>query len=202
MPFAGPNRAIRPALEGRERACDQTAPSSRSAVVRPRFIGLAPCVAALALALSACSSVTVSRDLNGRALVPGLEPIAHVHASTWGVYLFNLIPIVCGDTRYPGGIQMFSDQVRVERLVDAITQKAAILDATHSTDMTSRTTSWWAQIGLIFWVREAEVSANLSTQVRHERILTDPKDPRVEEPESRAAQVPPTRERLDRSVPP
>lgn len=116
-----------------------------------------------------CSQLVVSTDLHEQEFVPGLQPVAHLHASNWGIYFLNLVPLIAGDCEYPGSIRCFSDQVCVDRLIAAVTRKSRALGGTHTSDLRSSASSRWTQFGLFFWLRRAEVSTNVSRGVSDTR---------------------------------
>ncbi len=118
------------------------------------------------LLIQGCATVKVIPidRLNEQQLAPESEPIAHIYASNWGVYLFKYIPLFTGDLDYPGVPRMpFRNSVRVDRLVDKITKESQRLGGTLVTDLRVRNRSHWIRWSLIFWVIEYEGSANVST---------------------------------------
>jgi len=55
------------------------------------------CVAALT-ASAGCATLTVvpGPGLHEQRLTPAAEPVAHIYAANWGVYLFKYVPLVTG----------------------------------------------------------------------------------------------------------
>jgi hypothetical protein len=119
------------------------------------------------MAVTGCATFdVVPRDrLNEQRLTPGAVPLAHIYAANWGWYLFKYIPIVTGSLDRPGVPRfpaLFSDQVRVDRLVDKVTEESKKLGGTVVTDLRSRDRSYYMPYTLFFWLNEFEVSANAS----------------------------------------
>jgi hypothetical protein len=119
------------------------------------------------MAVTGCATLdVVPRDrLNEQRLTPGAVPLAHIYAANWGWYLFKYIPIVTGSLDRPGVPRfpaLFSDQVRVDRLVDKVTEESKKLGGTVVTDLRSRDRSYYMPYTLFFWLNEFEVSANAS----------------------------------------
>lgn len=126
------------------------------------------CCAACALAITAgCATVEVvgPEHLHDHQFEAGTKPIAHIYADNWGWYLFKHIPIVTGDLDSSGTWQwpkFFTDNVRVNLLVDKVTEKSQRLGATVISDLRVRDRSSYQPVTLIFWLNEYEVSANVS----------------------------------------
>lgn len=119
--------------------------------------------------LSVCGCATVKvvdvQHLNEQRLTPAEAPVAHVYVTNWGWYLFKYIPFFTGDLDDPGALRwpvFGTDNVRVEDLVEKVTEKSKDLGATTTTDLRTRDRSKWLPYTLIFWLNEIEVSANAS----------------------------------------
>ncbi|HSF04857.1 MAG TPA: hypothetical protein VLG10_03630 [Methylomirabilota bacterium] len=103
--------------------------------------------------------------LNEQRLTPAAAPVAHIYAANWGWYLFKYLPIVTGSLDRPGIPRwpaLFSDQVRVDRLVEKVTEESKRRGGTVLTDLRTRDRSYYMAWTLIFWLNEFEVSANAS----------------------------------------
>jgi hypothetical protein len=67
--------------------------------------------------------------------------VAHIYAANWGWYLFKRIPIVTGSLDRHGVPQwpaIFSDQVRIDRLVEKVTEESKRRGGTVVTDLRTR----------------------------------------------------------------
>ncbi|WP_455376885.1 hypothetical protein [Petrachloros mirabilis] len=126
------------------------------------------CCAMFALGLTVgCATVEVvgPEHLHGHQFASGARPVAHIYADNWGWYLFKYIPIVTGNLDNPGTPRLpkfFTDNVRVDLLVDKVTEEGQKLGASVVTDLRVRDRSSYQPLTLIFWLNEYEVSANLS----------------------------------------
>jgi len=121
------------------------------------------------LTLGGCATVTVvpKEQLAEQRLTPGAEPVAHIYADNWGWYLFKYIPIITGSLARPGALSfpaLFSDQVRIDALVQKVSEESQKRGGTVLTDLRTRDRSFWVPQTLIFWLNEFEVSANASRQ--------------------------------------
>jgi hypothetical protein len=121
------------------------------------------------LTLGGCATLTVvpKEQLAEQRLTPGAEPIAHIYADNWGWYLFKYIPIITGSLARPGAVAwpaLFSDQVRIDALVQKVSEESQKHGGNVLTDLRTRDRSYWAPQSLIFWLNEFEVSANASRQ--------------------------------------
>jgi hypothetical protein len=91
--------------------------------------------------------------------------VAHIYAANWGVYLFKYLPLVTGSLARPGVPRfpaLFSDQVRIDRLVEKVSEQSKQLGGTVLTDLRTRDRSYYMPWSLFFWLNEFEVSANAS----------------------------------------
>ena len=119
------------------------------------------------LLLSGCATMkVVSPDqLNEQRFSDAGTPVAHVYVDNWGIYLFKHIPIVTGNLNNAEGIQiprLFTHNVRVDLLVEKLTQESRRRGGTIITDLRTRDRSYWMPLLLIFWLNEFEVSGNAS----------------------------------------
>ncbi len=126
------------------------------------------CCAMFALGLTVgCATVDVvgPEHLHGHQFASGARPLAHIYADNWGWYLFKYIPIATGNLDNPGTPRLpklFTDNVRVDMLVDKVTEEGQKLGASVITDLRVRDRSSYQPLTLIFWLNEYEVSANVS----------------------------------------
>ena len=126
--------------------------------------------AAVAMALGGCATLTIvpAERLAGQRLTEGAEPVAHIYAANWGIYLFKYIPIATGSLSHPGVPRWptwFSDEVQIENLVQKVSEESKRLGGTVLTDLRTRDRSYWMGNWLLtwpFWLNEFEVSANTS----------------------------------------
>jgi len=121
------------------------------------------------LTLGGCATLTVvsKEQLAEQRLTPAAEPVAHIYAANWGWYLFKYIPIITGSLARPGVPSwpaLFSDQVRIDALVQKVSEESQKRGGTVLTDLRTRDRSAWVPQTLIFWLNEFEVSANSSRQ--------------------------------------
>ncbi|MET0513850.1 MAG: hypothetical protein ABW047_00775 [Nitrospiraceae bacterium] len=122
------------------------------------------------LGLWSCATLQVvtTEHLNGQQLAPNASPIAHIYADNWGWYLFRFLPFMTGNVNRPGIPRLpvlFTDNVRVDVLVDKVTKESQKLGATLITDLRTRERTYWMPWTLIFWLSEYEVSANASVPI-------------------------------------
>ena len=121
------------------------------------------------LTLGGCATLTVvsKEQLAEQRLTPAAEPVAHIYAANWGWYLFKYIPLITGSLARPGipaWPALFSDQVRIDALVQKVGEESQKRGGTVLTDLRTRDRSSWVPQSLIFWLNEFEVSANSSRQ--------------------------------------
>ena len=116
-----------------------------------------PAVALLLVLLAGCSSVSTSRNLYGQQLSQEGDTIAHVHASTWGVYLL-MLPLFTGSTAVPGTTVFGADTVSAESAVTMVTARSADLGATKTENLQSNSSTFW--IFPVFLIKSADASGN------------------------------------------
>jgi hypothetical protein len=119
------------------------------------------------LMLGGCATLTVvpAERLEKQRLTPAAEPVAHIYAANWGWYLFKYLPIITGSLSRPGVPNwpaLFSDEVRIDALVQKVSAESKRQGGTVLTDLRTRDRSYWVPQSLIFWLNEFEVSANSS----------------------------------------
>jgi len=123
---------------------------------------LAGAVGIVALLAAGCASINTTTNLSGRKLTAdGAVPVAHVYATTWGVYILSRIPIAAGDYDSPIGFTMFRDTVKPKYVADLVTRQCKELDAPRAVDLQTSWSSTW--IGLLLPIltyESAEASAN------------------------------------------
>lgn len=112
-----------------------------------------------------CGCVTIEvvpeHRLTGQQFGTDTVAVAHVRADNWGWYLFKGIPLIAGNVEHPSYPSLFSHTVKLETLVEEVTRRGKELGATI-TELESTDKSAWRPLTLILWIREVEVSANLS----------------------------------------
>lgn len=115
--------------------------------------------AAMLAGFSACSSVETAPQLNNLRLTTdaNVASVAHLNGQVWGVYFLNLLPLFSGNTAKVGQCVVFKDTVKVENATRMITKKAAALDATAITDLTSSRSDFWL---FPFTVKTVDISGN------------------------------------------
>jgi hypothetical protein len=123
--------------------------------------------ATIFLMLSGCATLTVvpAERLAGQQLTPAAAPVAHIYADNWGIYLFKYLPLVTGSLSRPGVPRfpaLFRDQVRIDLLVEKVSEQSKERGGTVLTDLRTRDRSYFIPWTLIFWLNEFEVSANAS----------------------------------------
>jgi hypothetical protein len=121
------------------------------------------------LSMGGCATLTVvpKEQLAEQRLTPAAEPVAHIYAANWGWYLFKYIPLITGSLARPGipaWPALFSDQVRIDALVQKVSEESQKRGGTVLTDLRTRDRSAWVPQTLILWLNEFEVSANSSRQ--------------------------------------
>ena len=115
--------------------------------------------AAMLAGFTACSSVETAPQLNNLRLTTdaNVASVAHLNGQVWGVYFLNLLPLFSGNTAKVGQCVVFKDTVKVENATRMITKKAAALDATAITDLTSSRSDFWL---FPFTVKTVDISGN------------------------------------------
>ena len=115
--------------------------------------------AAMLAGFTACSSVETAPQLNNLRLTTDANAasVAHLNGQVWGVYFLNLLPLFTGNTAKVGQCVVFKDTVKVENATRMITKKAASLDATAITDLTSCRSDFWL---FPFTVKTVDISGN------------------------------------------
>ena len=121
------------------------------------------------LSMGGCATLTVvpKEQLAEQRLTPAAEPVAHIYAANWGWYLFKYIPLITGSLARPGTPAwpaLFSDQVRIDALVQKVSEESQKRGGNVITDLRTRDRSAWVPQTLILWLNEFEVSANSSRQ--------------------------------------
>lgn len=118
------------------------------------------------LGAAGCATLTVvpAPQLAEQRLTPAAEPVAHIYAANWGIYLFKYLPLVTGSLERPGLPlpALFSNEVQIDRLVQKVTTESKLRGGSTLTDLQSRDKSYWLSWSLILWLNEYEVSANSS----------------------------------------
>ena len=113
----------------------------------------------------ATMKVVTPDQLNEQRFAETATPVAHIYVDNWGIYLFKYIPLVTGNVDKAGQPQifrLFTHNVRVDLLVDKVTQESRRRGGTIITDLRTRDRSYWIPWTLFFWLNEFEVSGNSS----------------------------------------
>ena len=133
--------------------------------ISPAFRALLSTAALITVAGCATLTVVPAERLEGQRLTPTADPVAHIYAANWGVYLFKYLPLITGSLSRPGVPSWpawFSDEVRVDLLVEKVSTESNQRGGTVLTDLRTRDRSYWLDWTLILWLNEFEVSANSS----------------------------------------
>ena len=135
-----------------------------------RFLG-----AALAALTSSAGCVSVQRTTRVASAGTGIQgtpgtPVEHVHVSNYGYYLFNCIPIFCGNTAkdFLGETVWFSDEVTLAKTQGVLVETARnrryriadIQPHVRSTCFFGAIPYVGTTFGLV-WYKEVQVSAVL-----------------------------------------
>ncbi len=119
-------------------------------------------VAAIALTMvfSGCSTVRSTQTFNGMGttVAPKVQTVAHINSQIYGAYLFNAFPIFSGSPNDTGKSAAFRDTVTLDNAMYMLTKTAREGGANRVVDIESRYSSTWVPLGLVFWVREIQVS--------------------------------------------
>src|SRR5215471_20516238 len=115
------------------------------AIARALVLGLAVLIIA-----GGCATLTVvpAERLEGQQLTPNAEPVAHIYAANWGLYLFKYLPLITGSLSRPGVPNwpaFFSDQVQVDLLVEKVSAESKPRGGTVLTDLRTRDRSYWIE---------------------------------------------------------
>jgi hypothetical protein len=129
------------------------------------------CASSLAIAVltAGCATMKVvtPEQLNDQRFSQAGVPVAHLYIDNWGIYLFKYIPIMTGNLDMAGRPQIsrfFTHNVRVDLLVEKLTEESRRRGGTIITDLRTRDRSAWMPLTLFFWLNEFEVSGNASRQ--------------------------------------
>jgi hypothetical protein len=115
---------------------------------------------ALALGLTACSSLETSKNFNGMGFTASrTRPIAHINARVDGVFLFDVFPLFCGSVNNVDKVAAFVNTVSLDNTMGMVTREARGMGATKVVDVTSYYYSRWLWYTLILWSRQMQVSA-------------------------------------------
>ena len=80
--------------------------------------------AAVAFAITGCSSIQTANQFNGQDVTLKGKPIAHISAVTTGLYLFS-IPLISGSVENPGMPTVITDTVNSSALAGWVAREAA-----------------------------------------------------------------------------
>ena len=115
----------------------------------------------LALLFTGCSTVDVANNFNDcKITINKDKPIAHIHASNYGYYLFSYIPLWTGRPGHANGCSFFLDQVTVGKMVDQVTKKSQELGGTKTINLSSNVLYTGSFSLWIIWLKEVHVSGD------------------------------------------
>lgn len=83
------------------------------------------------------------------------QPVAHLSASTWGIYFFH-IPVLTPSVEAPGKLEIMRDTVTTDACISVLTAEAKKLKATKTLNIITRTMT----PAFFFSVKEVTASAN------------------------------------------
>ena len=114
----------------------------------------------LTVVFTGCSTVRTTQKFNDMktTLSPKVQTVAHINSQIYGAYLFNAFPVFSGSPNDTGTTAAFRDTVTLDNGMYLLTKTAREAGANRVVDIQSRYLSTWCPFGLIFWVREMEVS--------------------------------------------
>lgn len=115
---------------------------------------------ALMVSFTGCSTVRTTQTFNGMGTTtaPKVQTVAHINSQIYGAYLFNAFPIFSGSPNDTGKSAVFRDTVSLDNGMYLLTKAAREGGANRVIDIESHYSSTWVPLGLIFWVREMQVS--------------------------------------------
>lgn len=110
-----------------------------------------------AAVFTGCASVEVvpAAGLNNRDIAYSGKTIAHLNASTWGIYFFHL-PLVTPSMEKADSFVFFKDTVTTDACVRLLTAKSKELKASKTLNIISKTQT----PAFFFSVKEVTASAN------------------------------------------
>ena len=118
-------------------------------------------VAAAAVVMTGCASVSTGRDLNGQKLtMTEAQDVAHVNVNNWGLYCL-WIPLLSGSTDKPGDISFMKDTVNVNSVVELATREGKRMGGKRMVDLKSNNSSIWIFPTFVLFLRETQVSGNV-----------------------------------------
>lgn len=122
-----------------------------------RKIMFAVAAVVTAAVFTGCASVDVvpAAKLNKESISYSGKTIAHLSASTWGIYFFH-IPILTPAADGSGNIALLQDTVTTDACIKMLTAKSKSLKATQTLNIISRTMT----PAFFFSIKEVSASAN------------------------------------------
>ena len=115
--------------------------------------------ASVIMLITGCSSVEVSEDFNGMDVsIDRSTPIAQVHGTITGVYLFNVFPIFSGSYNNTGKTMVFRDTATLQRTMLMTLRTARGRNASKIINLDTDNSERWLFWSLLFWSREWHVS--------------------------------------------
>ena len=114
-------------------------------------------VAAVVAVISGCSALETAQNFNGQDITTSGDQIAHISATTHGLYLL-WIPLITGSTTNIGMPAINEDSVSPTSLCNMVTAKAKAMGAKRVVDVV--TTGSSANIMYVFSYKVASASGN------------------------------------------
>ena len=115
--------------------------------------------------LAGCASIQTASvsDFNGQKLTidKTKKDVAHVNGSNWGLYFLKW-GLITGSTDTVGDVAFMKDTVRVDKVVNIVTEKSKDMGGKEAVDMQSGCSSMMIPIPFpfLFYIKEVSVSVN------------------------------------------
>ena len=120
-------------------------------------------LALVTIGVSGCSNMQVATKFSNMPLSEHSKsaPMAHLHYTNCGLYLFNWIPIFTGSVTPGNSFALFTNTVTVENAVLETTRQANNLGGNQVINLTTSTDSSYKWYSLFYWTRSVSVSATV-----------------------------------------
>ena len=126
--------------------------------MKKRALILCAALASL-LVFSGCSSLETTKNFNGLTVsARRTQPIAHINARVYGVFLFDAFPLFCGSVNQVDKVSAFVNTVSLNNTMGLVTREARGMGASKLVDLNSYYSSRWLWYTLILWERQMQVS--------------------------------------------
>ncbi len=114
----------------------------------------------ITFAVTGCSSIECSKNFNGLGVTANhSQPIAHINARVYGVFLFDFFPMFCGSVNNVDKTAAFINTVSLNNSLGLVTRHARSLGATKLVNINSYYDSRWLWYTILLWERQAQISA-------------------------------------------